>query len=174
MEIEERIPLLENILDKWKSEIGDDYPAYVNHVYRMAHFCFGLHNPNDEERKKIIIAGCFHDLGIWSDRTLDYIPPSIDRAEVYLEENNLEQWAAEIRLMIDMHHKVRKYKNDRYPLVEAFRRADLVDVSSGMLKFGLPKTYIEKVKEQFPNSGFHKKILGFCRHPLTLAKTIKL
>ena len=41
--IEERIPLLEEILERWKNELGNDYTGYKNHVYRMIHFCFALH-----------------------------------------------------------------------------------------------------------------------------------
>lgn len=158
MAIEERIPLLEEILGEWKDEIGTDYPGYRNHVYRMVHFCCALRDCNEEERKKTIIAGCFHDLGIWSDRAVDYLPPSIARARTYLKQNDLEQWTHEIELMIDMHHKLRKYRDERYPLVEAFRKADLVDVSLGMVKWGLPKAYVKSVREAFPNSGFHKRL----------------
>ena len=42
MAIEECIPLLEEILGKWKNGLGNDYQGYNNHVYRMIHF-FCLH-----------------------------------------------------------------------------------------------------------------------------------
>ncbi|MGV2388825.1 MAG UNVERIFIED_CONTAM: hypothetical protein LVR29_12755 [Microcystis novacekii LVE1205-3] len=42
--------------------------------------------------------------------------------------------------MVEMHHKVRTYKTDRYPLVELFRRGDLVDFSLGFFKFGIPRS----------------------------------
>lgn len=58
----------------------------------MIHFCFALHPCNAEERKKIIIAACFHDLGIWANGTVDYLPPSIALTESYLKQNNLEPW----------------------------------------------------------------------------------
>ncbi len=108
--IEERIPLLEEIFGTWENELGSDYEGYKNHVYQMIHFCFALHACTDEERKKIIIAGCFHDLGIWTNSTIDYLPPSIALAKKYVQQNNLEQWAHEIELMIDQHHKIRKYQ----------------------------------------------------------------
>jgi len=159
-------------LDKWKNELGNDYLGYKNHVYRMIHFCFALHSCNHEEREKIIIAGCFHDLGIWANGTVDYLPPSIALAKEYLKQNSLEQWIPEIELMIDMHHKLRKHQDDRYPLVEVFRKGDLVDFSLGVVQWGLPKTYIRSVKDQFPNAGFHKRLAQlaagwFSKHPLS-------
>lgn len=40
MKIEERLPLPEDILEKWKDEIGEDFADYKNHVCRMINFCF--------------------------------------------------------------------------------------------------------------------------------------
>lgn len=159
MIIEEKIPLLDEILTSWKTEIGPDYPGYQNHVYRMINFCFALHDCNNEERKKVIIAGCFHDLGIWAANTFDYLSPSAALAQVYLRQNGLEQWAGEIELMIMMHHKLRKYRDERYPLVELFRQGDWVDFSLGLVKYGLSRSYINRVKARFPNTGFHKRLV---------------
>jgi len=159
MNIEENIPLLENILSVWKNEIGADYIGYKNHVYRMIHCCFALHDCNEEEREKIIIAGCFHDLGLWTENTVDYLPPSALLAREYLKNKNLEHWSTEIELMIDMHHKIRAYKKDDYPLVDVFRKGDLADFSLGMIKGGISKETMEKIKMLFPNAGFHKMLL---------------
>ncbi|MCK5360003.1 MAG: hypothetical protein KAJ95_05220 [Gammaproteobacteria bacterium] len=125
MRIEKQIPLLEEILGEWKEVIGEDYEGYKNHVYRMLHFCFYLHKATEEEKHKLIIAACFHDLGLWSDHTVDYLPPSIILAKAYLQQNKLEHWSAEIELIIDMHHKVTTYKNNDYPLVDVFRVINL-------------------------------------------------
>jgi hypothetical protein len=54
----------------------------------MIHFCFALHDCKSEEREKIIIAGCFHDLGIWPDNTFDFPLPSIALAKEYLHETD--------------------------------------------------------------------------------------
>ncbi len=172
MSIEASIPLLDEILGGWKKELGQDYTPYRNHVYRMVNFCFALHPCSEEERRKIVIAGCFHDLGIWSDGTIDYLPPSVLRADDYLKAKGLEAWSTEIGLMIDMHHKLRQYRDARYPLAEVFRKADLVDVSMGLVKFGLPASTVNAVKAQFPNAGFHKKLMQlaggwFGKHPLS-------
>ena len=100
MVIEEQIPLLEDILAEWRETIGSEYPGYRNHVYRMIHFCLALRDCTEEEREKIIIAGAFHDIGIWIEDTVDYILPSIPPAMVYLRHRNLDDWCEEIRLMI--------------------------------------------------------------------------
>lgn len=75
MKIEERIPLVEEIFSSRKEMLKGAYQGYRNHVYRMIHFCFALRSCNDEEREKVIIAGVFHDIGIWTEDTFDYIPP---------------------------------------------------------------------------------------------------
>lgn len=178
MIIEKRIPLLNDILGKWKKELGDDYSGYKNHVYRMINFCFAQNDFNAEESEKIIIAGCFHDLGIWSNDTFDYLPPSVALAKDYLEKNRLEEWISEIELMIEQHHKLGNYTDEQHPLIEVFRQGDLVDFSLGFVKCGLPKTYIKSVKNQFPNAGFHKglaKLAGkwICRHPLNPIPVLK-
>ena len=170
MKIENEIPLLEEILNERKSEIGGDFAGYKNHVYRMVNFCFALDTGlTAQEREKIVIAGCFHDIGIWTGATFDYLPPSIEAARKYLTDSNREKWSAEIALMIDEHHKLREYQADR--LTEVFRQGDLIDFSLGVFKCGLPKDYVRAVKKQFPNNGFHKflvKLAGgwICRHPL--------
>ncbi len=176
--IEDRIPLVEEILGEWESEIGKDFAGYKNHVYRMIYFCLAQNNFSVEDREKIIIAGCFHDIGIWTKNTFDYLPPSIDLANVYLKQNGLEQWILEIELMIDTHHKLGKFQDANHPLVEVFRKGDLVDFSLGLAKCGLPKTYIKSVKNQFPNAGFHKRLVKlaggwFCRHPLNPLPVLK-
>jgi hypothetical protein len=80
--------------------------------------------------------------------------------------------------MITEHHKIREYKDESYPLVELFRKADLVDFSFGLFKFGIPKSDIKAVKAKFPNSGFHKNIgkraaKWFIKHPLKPAPMMK-
>jgi hypothetical protein len=175
---EEQIPLLEEILEEWEEVIGNEFEGYKNHVSRMILFCFALKDCNDEEKEKIIIAGAFHDIGIWIENTVDYIPPSLPPAREYLQKRNLEAWSTEIELMITEHHKIREHRDKSYPLVEIFRRGDLVDFSFGLFKFGIPKSYINQVKAKLPNADFHKNLgkraaKGFLKHPLNPAPMMK-
>lgn len=86
MAVETHIQLVEDILGEWKTKVGENYAGYKNHVYRMINFSLAFQDFGSEDREKIIIAGCFHDLGIWSDDTFDYLPPSIVRAKEYLKK----------------------------------------------------------------------------------------
>ena len=171
MIIEQRIPLLEEILSEWETVIGADFQGYKNHVYRVIHYCFALHECEADERDKIIIAGGFHDLGLWTEQTVDYLPPSVLLARAYLQNNNMQHWSAEIELIIDMHHKIRPYIGTVGPLVEVFRKADLADFFWGIIKGGIADGTIKAVQAAFPNAGFHKMLLKeqgkwLVKHPL--------
>ena len=184
-QIEKNIPLLENLLGEYRDVIGKNYEGYKNHCYRMLHFCFHLRRAaepgfelSDEERQKLIIAAAFHDMGLWTENTVDYLPPSIALAREYLARENLSKWTEEIELMIDMHHKITAYKDKRFPLVEIFRQGDLVDFSLGLVKAKIPGSYIKEVKASFPNAGFHKTLLKVgtvwtFKHPLNPAPIFK-
>lgn len=178
MEIEPRFALLDEILETWKPTIGDDYLGYRNHCTRMLQFCFALAELGEEDRRKCIIASAFHDIGIWVANTVDYIPPSLAPAVEYLTQQGLDDWRPEVILMITEHHKVRAYTDERYPLVEPFRKADLVDFSLGMIRFGLPRAFVKEVQDRFPNAGFHFGLVKrasawFVRHPFNPAPMMK-
>lgn len=138
----------------------------------MLTFCLALRPAcTDEEQEKIAIAVCFHDLGLWSDNTLDYLPPSAELAAVYLRETGREDWVEEVCLMVTEHHKARAVSDARYPLVELFRQADLVDFSLGAFTAGLPRDVISAAKARYPNAGFHAMLMRrsagwLLRHPL--------
>jgi len=171
MTIETHNVLIESILEKWKARIGVDFPGYRGHVYRVFNFCLALHECTSEDREKLAIAVCFHDIGLWSAQTVDYIPPSLSELKQYLIENGKDEWIEEVSLMVELHHKVTKSNYPQYPLVELFRKGDLVDFSKGILRSGLPRKYIKEVKLKIPNNGFHRFLLNgakqwFLEHPL--------
>lgn len=176
MKLYESLPLIDDTLADWSETIGRDLAGYRNHVYRMVNFTYAMGDFDDEARRKIAIAGCFHDIGIWPTRTLDYLEPSAQRAIDFLCENKLGDWRDQIGEMICEHHKLRAYQTD--PLVEAFRKGDLVDFSLGVIKCGLPRSFVSEVKAAFPNAGFHKCLVGvasrwIARHPLSPVPVIR-
>ena len=172
MDIQTQYPLIQTILADWKDRIGDDYAGYRGHVYRVFNYCLALHPASKEEKTKLAIAACFHDIGLWSEHTVDYLAPSIEQAKRYLKDTGREDWSEDIALMIAWHHKVRPYRDARFPLVEVFRKGDLVDFSLGLFKCGLPGSLVTQVKAAIPNAGFHRFLLKgakdwFTRHPFS-------
>ena len=169
MKLYSSISLIDDTLESWSQTIARDIDGYRNHVYRMVNFTYAMSDFDEGARRKIAIAGCFHDIGIWPTRTLDYLEPSEKRAEEFLAENGMAEWQTQIGEMICEHHKLKAYKLD--PLVEAFRKGDLVDFSLGLFKCGLPLSFVREVKSAFPNARFHRCLAGIAsrwiiRHPL--------
>ena len=166
------VALLDELLQHHASALGDDFTAYRNHTYRVINFCSELSTDDPVSLEKMVIAAAFHDLGIWTDKTFDYLPPSERLAKAYLAKRGNAEWAPEISAMIHEHHKITRYRPNPDWLVEAFRKADLVDVSRGIITFGLPRKFVGEVLSTFPNAGFHKRLiqLSFRRllsHPLS-------
>ena len=158
MAIITHFPTLDTILGRWQSELGGDLNAYRNHCYRVANFCLALGDDDAETREIVSIAVAFHDLGIWSDRTYDYLGPSRRLARAHLEECGLVAWLDRIEAMIELHHKLRSSHFRLSDLVERFRQADWIDVTCGLLHFGLPAALIADVLATFPNAGFHRRL----------------
>ncbi|MDX1804622.1 MAG: HD domain-containing protein [Alcanivorax sp.] len=153
------LKLVDDLFDQYSERFGKQQSAYRNHVYRVINLVSAQHSLSDEELEKVQIAGFFHDAGIWLAGTFDYLEPSARLAEHYLEEHQRDHWKPEIRDMILNHHKVSRYATDTSSLVEAFRRADWIDVSLGVLRYGVPMARIRLIKQKFPNTGFHLLLL---------------
>jgi hypothetical protein len=167
-----RVPLLDELLHARADALGADLAAYRNHAYRVLNLCTALTSDTSATvAEKIAIATAFHDLGIWTARTLDYLPPSIALARSYLAGARRAEWAEEIDAMILWHHKLTPHRGAPDSLVEPFRRADLVDVTAGGVRFGLPRELVRELYAAFPDAGFHLRLLKlscarFLRHPL--------
>jgi HD domain len=153
------------VLEAHRSELGDDFTAYRNHTNRVVNFCVTLYPSEVEQLEKIAIAAAFHDLGIWSDRTFDYLRPSVTLACAHLTRTGRENWIQEITEMILHHHKISPYRGRGNWLVEPLRRADLIDVSMGLITFGLQRNQVREIYKMWPAAGFHKRLvqLGLMR-----------
>ena len=102
-------------------------------------------------------------------------PPTAEAREFLA--THAPQWADEIAQMVDDHHKLRPASGP-WPLVEVFRQGDLVDFSLGLLRFGLPASFVRDVKARIPNAGFHPRIMQLTlrqlrRDPLHLLPMMK-
>jgi hypothetical protein len=150
--------LLEDVLDAHRSQLGRDFAGYRGHVYRTFNFARALAGyPSDQQG--LALTAAFHDLGIWSDHTFDYLPPSARRAVAYARARNLTCDVTELERSVLWHHKLTRCASPEDGRVDAFRRADWVDVSWGILRFGLPAGLLRDAQQAFPNAGFHRCLL---------------
>ena len=136
---------VDDVLQDHASELRHDLIAYRNHVYRVVNLCLGVAGDGRVDLDKLAIAAVFHDLGIWTNHTFDYVAPSVAIARQHLVDRGMADWIPEIEAMIVNHHKVTPFRAKPHSLVEPFRRADWIDVTRGLRRFGLPRTFVTTV-----------------------------
>lgn len=161
---------VDRLLQPFRKELGSDYEKYKNHACRVLGACVLL-DSGTADGEKYAIAAAFHDIGIWTHHTLDYLGPSAAQAAAYLERVGKADWADEVGLMICWHHKMTPYTGDYRHSVETFRRADWIDVSLGLMRFGTDKKSLRENRKRWPNLGFHLFLVkgtfkNLLRHPL--------
>src|SRR5688572_25682762 len=138
-----RIPTIEDVLNEHATALRDDFLGYRNHVYRIVNLCVAIVGRSQLE--KIAVAAVFHDLGIWTNGTFDYIAPSVALTHDYLLAHAREDWTDEIEGMIADHHKITPSTTGTGSLIEVFRRADWIDVTRGLRRFGIPRPFVARL-----------------------------
>ena len=169
---------LDRVLETHAVALGEDFLAYRNHTYRVVNLYAAMAPCADATLEKVALAAAFHDLGIWTAHTFDYLGPSMELACNHLECAGHADWRDTISGMIREHHKIRKVRGADAEFIEPFRRADWIDVSLGVLSFGVPRQQLRDIMARWPNHGFHKRLaqLTFKRlreHPLSPIPVVK-
>jgi hypothetical protein len=158
-------PIVDVVLDRYRDALGDHMPTYRNHIYRCITYhqlLLGASIPDFAA-----LAWAAHDLGIWTARTFDYLTPSADLAAEHAGEFGITE-IDRLQMLITEHHRLRR-SDDR--MTETFRKADLVDVSHGLLRNQIGRSAVQAVVAELPYRGFHaflaKGLAGYAaRHPL--------
>jgi hypothetical protein len=143
-------PTVERVLGEHAEALAGDATGYRNHVYRVLSWALDLAPDLDRERAALALA--WHDIGIWTDATWDYLGPSEARARAAGGDDG-------VALAIALHHRLRPWRGPHADLVEPLRRADLVDVSLGVVRFGLGRAQIRAVQAALPDAGFHARLV---------------
>lgn len=160
-------PDIERTMLLYQIPMGKDLQAYKNHVYRMYNYAAWYVDYDETELRKLAIAAAFHDIGIWTHGTFDYLGPSEQTAMQYLKRFELpDAWNMEVALIIERHHQLLKYDGVFRKNVEAFRKADLADLSKGIARGKLPFAAIEQSVSAFPYLGFHVVLARFALREL--------
>jgi hypothetical protein len=173
------IAIVDDVLQQHAPAIGRDLTAYRNHVYRVLNLCAGMVDGAPASIEGIAVAAVFHDLGIWTDRTFDYLDPSVRLAREYLTRSGRSEWIAEVSAMILDHHKLTRSRTAPGSLVECFRRADWIDVTHGVRHFDVSRDRLAAIFGAWPSAGFHWRLVQltverFRSHPLTPLPMVKL
>lgn len=171
--------VLDAALEPWSAELGAARVPYRNHAYRVFNFARALLGSANAD-ETLAVTSAFHDLGIWSDRTFDYLGPSEARAREFLERRLPSAPVALIVAAIEHHHRLGRVRGaEGATVIDAFRRADLVDVSRGLYGAGLERSFRRDVLARFPYAGFHGVLVRtglawWARHPLRPVPVLRL
>lgn len=166
---------IEEILNRYRHILSEHFDRYRNHVYRVYNLTLILTETSVINKDEIAVAAAFHDLGIWTNKTLDYLAPSILLAKEFALQKGIVD--VEIQNMILYHHKISSYNPST--VVDNFRKADLVDLSFGFINFGIDRKAIKELTVLFPYLGFQqfvvKVVLNHAfRHPLNPLPILKI
>ncbi|WP_084436153.1 hypothetical protein [Aldersonia kunmingensis] len=151
-------------LAHYSDALGESAPVYRNHVMRGLNYQALL--LGDVPPPEAVLAWIAHDLGIWSNETFDYLEPSARLVDDLAGAFGSVDTAA-AKTMVFEHHKLRPHPDWT---TETFRRADLVDVSRGLIHPGISRADVRHIVGEFPYRGFHrflaKGLTGYAvKHP---------
>ena len=167
----------DELFERHTAVFGEDLPTYRGHVHRVIGLVGLQTGVPAPVAGPLGLAAFFHDSAIWFDGTWDYLPPSVRRATAELEERDKEH-SDLVAALIDEHHRLRHARHED-PLVEAFRRADLTDISAGLVPSpGASRKDYRALVAEYPSRGFRPMLLkAFGRgirqaplHPMPMMK----
>ena len=132
------------------------------------------------DREVLLIAGLLHDVGLYDAASHGGVYVK-EGAEFTAEILRRQGWEEDrIRLCFDAierHHELRS-QWERGPEVELIRRADLVDISDGLVRFGLSREWIQDLFKSVSRDGTYRTIgheVGrlLLRRPLTFPQIFR-
>jgi len=156
-------PRVEELLARYKSQVGKDFSGYRNHVYRAITYAMYFLDNKVEHEQLVETAFVYHDIGLWTDHELAYLEPS---EAVAIADNEHYRWGLDADLLrgaIHWHHKIFPYRGPNQDVIEACRKADWIDASKGILRKGMTKSAVTAVESAFPNLGFHDSLLRLAK-----------
>lgn len=127
------------------------------------------------DRELLLVAGLVHDIGIYDSFSAGgvYVREGAEFASEMLRRQGWEE--QRIKLCsdaIERHHELRS-QWEQGAEVELIRRADLIEVSAGRVRFGLSREWVQDLFRSVPRTGFYRDLGRLIRHtlrhrPLTL------
>lgn len=155
-------PVIDPILDSFADAIGGHGRIYRHHCLYVAHAVRALvPEPAARHDRALGIAAAFHDLGLFTEGTIDYLEPSVILAAAYCESEGAADLVPLVTRLIENHHKITPVRDGpEVDLVDAFRRADWQFVMMGAYPGALGWRAHRELKRALPTPGFHRFIVG--------------
>lgn len=174
--VERAHAVADNLFEANAAVFGGDLATYRGHVHRVIGIVGLQCDVPAAVAGPLGLAAFFHDAGIWFDGTWDYLGPSVRRAVAALDKSD-EPYSGLVSSLINEHHRLRRAHHDD-PLVEAFRRADLTDVTAGLIAPGVSRTRYQALVAEYPADGFRPMLFrafgrGLRESPLHPAPMVK-
>jgi hypothetical protein len=166
-------PLIEEILEGHREHArGDErgWASYRGHVYRVFNLARAVVPDRDDRDDKLAIAAAFHDIDVFT--SLNYLGLSIHTMDAWLQRTGRSGWADELAVIVAKHHHLTPYRGHYAELAEAFRRADLNDLTQGLIRAGLPRQQVRAVRQSIDVGVFFTRtvpraiVRHLVRHPL--------
>jgi hypothetical protein len=169
-------------LEKLREITGDGGGPMERHglrVFLIADRLATARNP-EVDREVLLIAGLLHDVGLYDEASQGgiYVREGAEFAADLLRGQGWDE--GRVRLCfdaIDRHHETRS-QWDRGAEVESIRRADLVDLTRGLARFGLSREWLRDLFRLVPRNGTYRMIgLGvgklLVQRPLTFPRIFR-
>lgn len=163
-------PNMDTYLSKYKQDFGAAHDVYRNHCLRVLSFARHIlvtETGFDEEQAEsampvMEIALAYHDMGLFTDLSLEYLEPSAARAEKDLEGTLSADEIKLVRDIIVWHHKVFPWSGEderSTAIVNAVRKGDWVDATTCLLggsfvRKGLSAADVVATHTALPEMGF--------------------
>jgi hypothetical protein len=166
-------PLVEEILDSHRDHAAGDergWASYRGHAYRVLNLARVLVPDREDRDDKLAIAAAFHDIDVFS--SLNYLGSSIRTMDAWLQRTGRGAWAEELAVVVAEHHRLAPCRGRYAQLAEAFRRADLNDLSQGLTRSRLPREHVRAVRKSIDVGVFFTRtvpraiVRQLVRHPL--------
>ncbi len=120
------------------------------------------------DREVLLVAGLLHDIGLYDQASHGGVYVT-EGARFTADLLSQQGWSEErIRLCFDAierHHETRS-QWDRGTEVELIRRADLIDLTSALVTFGLPREWLRDLFRSVPRDGTYATIGGLVAEQL--------
>lgn len=120
------------------------------------------------DREVLLVAGFLHDLGLYDSisRGGVYVKDGAEFAAEMLEKHGWDAGRIELcSNAIERHHELRSQWQAGNE-VELMRKADLIDVSSGLVASGVSRSWLRELNAAIPRDGTYREIARLLGHAL--------